>query len=275
MRYKPRVKAPNPYLIADTDRVLSANGITTVCRESACPNITECYSRGTATIMILGDVCTRACRFCNVKTGRGVAVDSSEPKRVAQTVRDLALKYVVITSVDRDDLQDYGSSQFARVVDEIKSLSPDTKIELLTPDFRADSSALDRVIASNPYKLAHNEETVQSLSKSIRPQSDYNRSLAVLEYYAKHFKGIVKSSLMVGLGESRSELIATMKDLYSVGVSELTIGQYLQPSPKHHPVVEFFPPEYFDELRDIAYNIGFSGVASGILVRSSYYAESL
>ena len=272
---KPRVKAPDPRLIAKTDDVLRTHGLTTVCEESACPNRAECYQRGTATFMILGDTCTRACRFCNVKTGRGAPPDPEEPERVAAAVRDLGLRYAVITSVDRDDLKDFGSHQFAAVVRAIRQASPQTKIELLTPDFRGDKGALDAVIAAAPDKLAHNEETVRRLSPLIRPQSDYDRSLAVLRYYAERFDGPVKSSLMVGLGETETELTQTMEDLYAAGVRELTIGQYLQPTPRHAAVVRYFSPEYFEKLKEKAYIIGFSAVASGILVRSSYYAEKL
>ena len=272
---KPRVKAPDPSLIAKTHDVLRSRHLTTVCEESACPNRAECYQRGTATFMILGDTCTRACRFCNVKTGRGAPPDPTEPERVAAAVRDLGLRYAVITSVDRDDLKDFGVGQFVAVVEAIRQASPETKIELLTPDFRGDKKALDAVIAAAPDKLAHNEETVRRLSPLIRPQSDYDRSLTVLRHYAERFDGPVKSSLMVGLGESREELVETMEDLYEAGVRELTIGQYLQPTPRHAPVVRYFPAEYFEKLKEKAYIIGYRAVASGILVRSSYYAEKL
>lgn len=272
--YKPKVKAPDPHLVSFTEEILKTHDLTTVCEESACPNRTECYARGTATFMILGDTCTRACRFCNVKTGRGLAPDVSEPERIAKAVKALGLKYVVITSVDRDDLSDYGAEHFVAVVHTLRDIVPDVKIELLTPDFRADKKALDKIIASAPDKLAHNEETVKRFSPSIRPQSDYTRSLQTLHYYATHFNATVKSSLMVGLGEREEELLETMKDLYQAGVEELTLGQYLQPTSKHLPVAAYFPPEYFTYLEEKAYAIGFKRVVSGILVRSSYYAES-
>ncbi len=272
---KPRVKAPDPMLIGKTRSVLRANALTTVCEESACPNRSECYERGTATFMILGDTCTRACRFCNVKTGKAAPPDPTEPARVAKAVTELGLRYVVVTSVDRDDLRDYGAGQFVRVVEAIRKRAPEVKIELLTPDFRGDEMALAKIVASGADKLAHNEETVRRLSPLIRPQSDYDRSLEVLRTYAKGFKGAVKSSLMVGLGETKEELIETMEDLYGAGVRQLTLGQYLQPTPKHHPVAEYFPPRYFDELKVAAETIGFEAVASGILVRSSYYADRL
>ena len=272
---KPRVKAPDPHLIAKTHNILRTHGLTTVCEESACPNRTECYARGTATFMILGDTCTRACRFCNVKTGRGLPPDPMEPERVAAAVWDLGLRYVVITSVDRDDLPDYGASHFVAVVRAIRKRAPRVKIELLTPDFRGESEALDAVVAAGADKLAHNEETVRRLSPSVRPQSDYDRSLAVLRYYAARFDGPVKSSLMAGLGESEEELVKTMEDLYEAGVRELTLGQYLQPTLRHHPVVAYHPPEFFEQMKRVAESIGFAAVASGILVRSSYYAETL
>ncbi len=273
--YKPKVKAPDPMLVGKTQSVLHTHALTTVCEESACPNRSECYERGTATLMILGDTCTRACRFCNVKTGRGEPPDPTEPTRVAAAVKALGLRYAVITSVDRDDLDDYGSEQFVAVVEAIREAAPEVKIELLTPDFRGERTALERIVACGADKLAHNEETVRRLSPTIRPQSDYDRSLEVLRYYAAHFDGPVKSSLMLGLGEEDDEIIETMKDLYDAGVRELTIGQYLQPTPRHHPVQRYYPPEFFEILREKARKIGFDAVASGVLVRSSYYAERL
>ncbi|WP_457595755.1 lipoyl synthase [Hydrogenimonas sp.] len=272
---KPRVKAPDPAFTARVDRILSRHAVTTVCEESACPNRAECYGRGTATFMILGDTCTRACRFCNVATGRGAPPDPREPERVARAVKELGLRYVVVTSVDRDDLKDYGSGQFVHVVEAIRRASPGTRIELLTPDFRGDEAALARIVACGADKLAHNEETVRRLSPSIRPQSDYDRSLAVLRYYARRFEGPVKSSLMAGLGESEEELLEAMHDLYDAGVRELTLGQYLRPTPRHAPVAAYRPPEFFERMKEAAYAIGFTAVASGVLVRSSYYADRL
>jgi lipoic acid synthetase len=198
-----------------------------------------------------------------------------EPERIAAAVEDLKLAYVVITSVDRDDLDDFGASQFVRTVEAIKAKTPRTKVELLTPDFRADVQALDSIIACGADKLAHNEETVKRLSPTIRPQSDYRRSLEVLGYYADCFSGRVKSSLMVGLGEQEDELLETMQDLLNAGVSELTLGQYLQPTSKHHPVVHYYESQWFETMKEKAYQMGFLAVASGPLVRSSYHAESL
>ncbi len=272
---KPKVKAPHPELIQKMNSTLQKYKLTTVCEAAACPNRVECYAKESATFMILGDVCTRACTFCNVKMGHGMSVDLSEPERLGDAIAQLQLKYVVLTSVDRDDLKDHGAGHFAKCVEAVKKRNPAIKIELLTPDFRCLQSALDTIIASDVHKLAHNQETVRRLSKSVRPQSDYERTLKVLEYYATHSKVRVKSSLMLGLGESESELQETMQDLLNVGVEELTLGQYLQPTPKHHKVEKYYKPEFFEALKQEAYAMGFKAVASGILVRSSYFAEEL
>jgi len=273
--FKPKVKAPSPELLREMNSVLQANSLTTVCEAAACPNRAECYGRKSATFMILGDVCTRACTFCNVKTGHGQKIDANEPLRLARAIKELGLRYVVITSVDRDDLKDYGAEHFASCVRSIKELSPEIKIELLTPDFRNNEESLNAVIASDAYKLAHNQETVRRLSKKVRPQSDYDRSLKVLEYYAKKSNVRVKSSLMVGLGEREDELRESMRELLDVGVHELTLGQYLQPTPQHHRVEKYYSQEFFDAMKEEAYAMGFEAVASGILVRSSYFAEEL
>lgn len=274
-QYKPKVKAPNPHIVAKMNHILKLRNLTTVCESAACPNRTECYNRNTATFMILGDICTRACRFCNVKTGKGYAPDPEESKNLAEAVKELGLHYVVITSVDRDDLKDYGASHFAKCVHAIYEKNPEIKIELLTPDFKANKFSMDTVIASGVEKLAHNAETVRRLSPKIRPQSSYERSLKTLAYYAKYSKSIVKSSLMIGLGEEESELFETMQDLLDVGVTQLTLGQYLQPTKTHFPVSRYYPPKYFEMLREKALEMGFENVASGVLVRSSYYAEEL
>lgn len=273
--YKPKVKAPDPYLISATRDILQKNRINTVCEAASCPNRAECYFNKTATFMILGDVCTRACTFCHIKTGKGLAVDIDEPSNIAQAINELGLKYIVLTSVDRDDLKDYGASHFALCVLKIRQECLDTKIELLTPDFKADENALDIIISTDVEKLSHNEETVRRISKSVRPQSSYDRSLRTLEYYALKSQSIIKSSLMLGLGEKEEELFETMKDLLEVGVSELSIGQYLQLSQKNHKVEKYYPPTFFYELREEALKMGFKAVASGALVRSSYHAKDL
>ena len=275
MVYKPKIRIPNPEFLQNMQGILKSNALTTVCEEAACPNRAECYARNSATFMILGDTCTRACTFCNVKTGHGRDVDRSEPQRLAKAIQELQLQYVVITSVDRDDLKDYGSGHFAACVQAIKEQNPDIKVELLTPDFKYDTNALQTIITSGANKLAHNQETVRRLSKSVRPQSDYDRSLKVLQYYAENSSLHVKSSLMCGLGETKEELLITMQELLDVGVSELTLGQYLQPTQKHHKVVKYYPPEFFEEMKEEALGMGFHAVASGILVRSSYFAENL
>ncbi len=275
MQYKPKVKALHPQLAQKMQNILHVNSLTTVCEAAACPNRAECYARNSATFMILGDTCTRACTFCNVKTGKAKSIDESEPERLARAVKELELKYVVITSVDRDDLKDYGAGHFFACVEAIKEQNPQIKIELLTPDFRYNTEALNIITNTDVKKLAHNQETVRGLSKSLRPQSDYERSLKVLEYYAVHSSVHVKSSLMVGLGETKKELLQTMRELLDVGVSELTLGQYLQPTPTHHKVEKYYLPEFFDEMKSEAYGMGFRAVASGILVRSSYFAEEL
>ncbi len=272
---KPKVRAPDPIVLQKMHRIFKENALTSVCEAAVCPNRSECYGRNTATFMILGDTCTRACRFCNVKTGRGAPPDPTEPIRLARAIRELGLKYVVITSVDRDDLDDYGAGHFKSCVGAVKALTPDIKIELLTPDFRANTKALDIILSSGAHKLAHNQECVRRLSPSIRPQSNYERSLRVLSYYRKNSTVKIKSSLMAGLGESKKELIETMRDLLDAGTQELTLGQYLQPTQDHQEVIEYYPQSFFDEMREEALSMGFEAVASGILVRSSYFAERL
>jgi len=275
MQYKPKIKVPAPHILQNMQDILKRNMLTTVCEEAACPNRAECYARNSATFMILGDTCTRSCHFCNVKTGRGRDVDVNEPQRLARVIKELQLQYIVLTSVDRDDLKDYGSGHFAASFQAIKEENPAIKVELLTPDFKYNKNALQTIIECGANKLAHNQETVRRLSKSVRPQSDYGRSLKVLNYYATHSSLPIKSSLMCGLGETKEELLVTMKELFDVGVSELTLGQYLQPTQKHHKVEKYYPPKFFEEMKEEALGMGFRAVASGILVRSSYFAENL
>ncbi len=271
--YKPKVLAPDPKKIENITKILKEHNLTTICEEALCPNRSECYARNIATFMILGDTCTRACRFCSVKTGKPHSVDPLEPIRVAKAIKALKLNYVVITSVDRDDLKDYGASHYVKCVEAINKISPQTKIELLTPDFKANKISLDLILGCNVDKLAHNQETIRKFTKKIRPQSNYERSLKVLNYYATYSNKPVKSSLMVGFGETKTELLETMQDLFDVGVVQLTLGQYLQPTNKHHHVVKYYTQEFFDEMKEEAYAIGFQAVSSGILVRSSYFAD--
>ncbi len=272
--YKPRVRAPAPQLVEETQRIIDEGGLHSVCRASACPNIAECFARKSATFMILGTRCTRSCRFCNVSTAKPLPPDPTEPRRLAEAIVRLGLRYVVVTSVDRDDLPDLGADHFVRTVQALAAYAPQTRVELLTPDFKARETVLKRVVESRPHKLAHNMETVRRLSRALRPQSDYDRSLHTLAYYAD--SGIrTKTSLMLGLGERHEEILEALEDARRVGVRDLTLGQYLRPSPAHAPVVRYHTPAYFQELARIARKMGFEGVASGVLVRSSYHADRL
>ena len=269
---KPKIIAPSKELVDKTSQIIKKYHINTVCYSSKCPNITECFSRGVATFMILGDICTRNCKFCHVSSGVPTNIDKNEPFKLSQVIKSLNLNYVVITSVDRDDLKDFGSSHFKNVIDEIY-YNNDIKIEALTPDFNGDIEALNQIVTSNSYKLAHNIETTFNLHKHLKPKSDYKLSLKVLEYYSK-FK-LTKSSIIVGFGETIKDIKNTFKDLLNSGVSQLTIGQYLQPTARHFKVQKYYTQEEFDELRDIALEMGFSAVVSGNLIRSSYYADKL
>ena len=270
---KPKVLAPSNEVIQKTNNIIEKFGINTVCFSSKCPNISECFSRGTATFMIMGNICTRNCRFCGVNSGQPNNLDKNEPLKIAKSVSELNLNYVVITSVDRDDLIDYGSRHFYDVIEKVNKINPNTKIEALTPDFKGDLKALELMVNSSAYKLAHNIETVKKLHKKLKPKSSYELSLKVLEFYSK-FK-ITKSSIIVGFGETFKEIEKTFKDLLNAGVSQLTIGQYLRPSPKHYPVKKYYTDEEFEELKNLAYSLGFKAVASGNLVRSSFYADKL
>ena len=253
--------------------IVSDHKLHTVCEEARCPNMSECWSRGTATFMILGDICTRSCGFCAVKTGKPVGLDIDEPRRVAQAVKLMGIKHAVITSVNRDDLKDGGAGIFAETIKKIRELVPECRVEVLIPDFKGDEKALDIVIEAKPDILNHNVETVPRLYKIVRPQAKYERSLKVLEYCKKH--GLVtKTGLMLGIGEMTEEVIDVMKDLRSIDVDILTLGQYLQPTKMHLPVDRFVQPEEFEMLKKIGLEMGFKYVESGPLVRSSYHAES-
>ncbi len=247
--------------------------LNTVCEEARCPNIADCWERQTATIMIMGDICTRSCGFCAVHTGRPQALDTQEPEHVAQAVARLNLRYVVLTSVDRDDLDDGGSAHFAQTISAVRQACPQTKIEVLIPDFRGDEAALSRVFLARPDVLNHNLETVPSLQKQVRPQAQYDRSLKVLRMAAE--AGLIaKSGLMLGLGEQSEELLQTLRDLRNRGrVELLTLGQYLRPTPNHLEVERYYSPEEFENLKTYAMTLGFSNVNSGPLVRSSYHAD--
>jgi lipoic acid synthetase len=248
--------------------------LNTVCEEAACPNIGECWAKKHATIMILGDTCTRACTFCNVKTGRPDLLDPHEPERVGQALAQMRLKHVVITSVDRDDLDDGGANHFAETIQEIRRKSPGTTIEVLTPDFLRKDGAIDIVINARPDVFNHNLETVPRLYASVRPGARYFHSLKLLDHVKKSDPSIfTKSGIMVGLGETKEEVFQVMDDLRAAGVDFMTIGQYLQPTPKHHALERFVEPSEFDEYAAMARGKGFLVVASSPLTRSSYHAD--
>jgi lipoic acid synthetase len=250
-----------------------SHGLTTVCEEAGCPNIGECWSKRHATFMIMGDTCTRACAFCNVRTGLPRPLDPQEPARVAAAANELGLTHIVVTSVDRDDLSDGGADHFSRVITALRDASPAMTVEVLTPDFLRKDGALERVLAARPDVYNHNLETVPRLYLSIRPGARYFHSLRLLQRAKEIDRGIfTKSGIMVGLGEGRQEVMQVMDDLRSAGVDFLTIGQYLQPSPRHAPVVRSVPPDEFDALGSIAVAKGFALVAASPLTRSSYHA---
>lgn len=253
--------------------IIDEANLHTVCEEARCPNIGECFSKGTATILILGNVCTRNCRFCAVEHGTPAPPDELEPKNVSMAVRNMGLKYVVITSVTRDDLPDGGAIQFAKTIREIRSLNPDIKIEVLIPDFKGDPSSLEIVLSERPDVLNHNVETVSRLYPKVRPQADYMRSLKVLKTSKEQYPDIItKSGFMIGLGEHRQEVLELMADLMASGCDFLTIGQYLQPDKRCLPVERYIPPEEFEEYKIMGLEMGFKAVASGPFVRSSYHA---
>jgi len=269
-----RSKLPNKKAISLVNKI-KAQSLSTVCVEAACPNLGECFSKGTATFMILGDVCTRRCPFCDVAHGKPLPVDKNEAQRVAKTISDLSLKYVVITSVDRDDLKDGGAAHFVDCINEIRKENPGITIEILTPDFRGRMDiALNTLSKSLPNVFNHNLETIPRLYKQVRPGADYQWSLNLLERFAQKNASIpTKSGLMLGLGETNEEIIEVLKDMRKHGVSWLTLGQYLQPSKHHLPVERYISPDQFNELANEAKALGFAQVASGPMVRSSYHAD--
>ena len=271
--YKPKIKlqiGENYKFVKD---IVKDQNLNTVCAEANCPNIYECWNRGTATLMILGDTCTRACGFCAVKTGKPTWDDPLEPMRTALAVKKMQLKHVVITSVDRDDLKgDYGASIWAQTINEIHKKVPECTVEVLTPDFRGDHTALEKVFIAEPEVFSHNLECVERISKAVRTQSNWQRSLNVLKASANY--GLkTKTGLMVGLGETFEEVIDTMKEAYYAGVSIFTIGQYLQPTTNHLKVQRYVSNEEFESYKNFGLEIGFEVVESGALVRSSYHAD--
>ena len=269
-----RVKAPTGTAFAETRRLMREKGLATVCEEAACPNIGECWTKKHATVMILGDTCTRACAFCNVKTGMPRAVDLLEPQHTADAAAELGLQHIVITSVDRDDLPDGGASQFVKVIEALRRTTPDTTIEILTPDFRnKHEAAVEAIVAARPDVYNHNLETVPRLYPTIRPGARYYASLRLLEMVKRLDPTIfTQSGIMLGLGEERLEIHQVMDDMRSADIDFLTMGQYLQPTPKHAKVIEFIPPDGFKAYAAIARAKGFLQVAASPLTRSSYHA---
>ena len=271
--YKPKVRLQIGEGYRFVNGVVNNYKLNTVCEEANCPNIYECWNRGTATIMILGDVCTRACGFCAVKTGKPTWNDPLEPFRTAMAVKKMKLKHVVITSVDRDDIKnDFGASIWEKTIREIHKYVPDCTVEVLTPDFRGDKSLLKKVFNAKPEIFSHNVECVERISKVVRTQADWKRSLNVLRYSSDNGL-LTKTGIMVGLGETSDEVIKTMEEVHDVGVSIFTIGQYLQPTKNHLKVKSYITEDIFDQYKNIGIEIGFDIVESGPLVRSSYHAD--
>jgi lipoic acid synthetase len=270
-----RVRAPTGATYGETQRLVRQLRLNTVCEEAACPNIGECWQQKHATVMILGSVCTRACAFCNVATGRPDLLDPHEPERVGEAAAALGLGHIVVTSVDRDDLEDGGAGHFARTIEAIRNAAPGTTIEVLTPDFLRKDGAIERVVAARPDVYNHNLETVPRLYASVRPGARYFHSLRLLDQVKRLDPTIfTKSGIMAGLGESREEVLQVMDDLRAAEVDFLTIGQYLQPTPKHHPIDRYVTPDEFASYRSQAFGKGFLMVSSSPLTRSSYHADA-
>lgn len=268
-----RVKLPTGKNYKGVRKLVDNYELHTICQSGNCPNMGECWGEGTATFMILGNVCTRSCGFCNVATGRPDAVDWDEPERVARSIRLMKVKHAVITSVDRDDIADGGSIIWAETVKAVRRMSPGTTMETLIPDFKGEEKNVDRIIEAAPEVVSHNIETVRRLTRKVRIQAQYDRSMAVLKYLKDGGLPRTKSGIMLGLGETIDEVRETMRDLRAAKVDILTIGQYLQPTKGHLPVVNYVEPSVFDELKEFGLNLGFRYVESGPLVRSSYHAE--
>ena len=268
-----RVKLPTGENYKQVRGLVDKYKLHTICESGHCPNMGECWGAGTATFMILGNICTRSCGFCNVATGRPLNVDWEEPEKVARSVKLMKIKHAVLTSVDRDDLADGGSIIWAETVRAIRRLSPETTMETLIPDFKGELHNVDRIIEANPEIVSHNMETVRRLTRKVRIQAQFDRSLMVLKYLKEQGIRRTKSGIMLGLGETKEEVIEAMRELREADVDIVTLGQYLQPTKRHLPVVEFISPEVFKELKEIGLEMGFKFVESGPLVRSSYHAE--
>lgn len=267
-----KIKIPSGEEYARLKNLITGHKLHTVCEEARCPNMSECWNAGTATFMILGDVCTRSCGFCNVKTGRPTWLDKEEPARVADAIRIMGVRHAVITSVNRDELADGGAEIFAETIRQSRVVNPDITIEVLIPDFQGDRRALDIVLAEKPEILNHNTETVPRLYKKVRPQAKYERSLQVIKW-SKEAGMVTKSGIMVGLGEREQEVLEVMRDLHAAGCDIMTIGQYLRPTKEHLPVDRFVHPDEFAMYKRTGLEMGFKMVESGPLVRSSYHAE--
>lgn len=267
--------------IIDTDKtrtvrkILKTKCLNTVCENARCPNKNECYTKNTATFLIMGGNCTRNCRYCNISCAKPEPLDLEEPKHIAEAVKALGLKYAVITSVTRDDLPDGGAEHFANCIYEIRKICPDTKIEILTPDFKGDRNSLDLIIKAHPDVFNHNIEAVRDIFKTVRPQGDYNCSLGVLKYVKENSDILTKSGLIIGLGETFEQIEQTLIDLKNVGCDIVTIGQYIQPSKQHLEVAKYYTPEEYDELKALALKAGIKNYQIGPLVRSSYRASEL
>jgi lipoic acid synthetase len=270
-----RVRAPSSPRYYEIKRILREHRLHTVCEEASCPNIGECFGKGTATFMIMGDICTRRCPFCDVGHGRPLPLDGDEPRNLAATIAALRLRYVVVTSVDRDDLRDGGAAHFVACIRAVRERSPETQIEVLVPDFRGRlDRALDILGEAPPDVMNHNLETVPRLYRQVRPGSDYAHSLRLLQVFKERFPGVpTKSGVMVGLGETDDEISSTLRDMRAHGIDMLTLGQYLQPSPAHLPVARYAEPSRFAAFEREAYALGFRHAAVGALVRSSYHAD--
>ncbi|NNM22253.1 MAG: lipoyl synthase [Flavobacteriaceae bacterium] len=268
-----RVKLPTGKKYTELRGLVEKYDLHTICTSGSCPNMGECWTEGTATFMILGNICTRSCGFCGVKTGRPQTVDWDEPDKVARSIKLMKIKHAVITSVDRDDLKDMGSIIWAETVKAIRRMNPETTLETLIPDFQGVTRNIDRIIDVAPEVVSHNMETVKRLTREVRIQAKYERSLEVLRYLKQQGIKRTKSGIMLGLGETEEEVLQTLRDLRSVDLDIVTLGQYLQPSKKHLPVKEFIPPAQFKKYEEIGLEMGFRHVESGALVRSSYKAQ--
>ncbi len=268
-----RVKLPTGKKYTELRGLVDKYGLNTICVSGSCPNMGECWGEGTATFMILGNICTRSCGFCGVKTGRPESLDWDEPEKVARSIKLMKIKHAVLTSVDRDDLKDKGSIMWAETVKAVRRMNPEITMETLIPDFQGVEQHLNRILEVTPEVISHNIETVRRLTREVRIQAKYDRSLCVLKYLKTQGQRRTKSGIMLGLGEIREEVIETLHDLKNANVDVVTIGQYLQPSKKHLPVKQFITPDEFDEYRSIGLDLGFRHVESSALVRSSYKAQ--